>query len=426
MSEFKCIATDKILIKDLVEELPDGQLKEKCLELKNKQGDTEYVRKYFTSDGVKAPNLDSSTVLNYITMETLDRDGEVVKVKGIRKDNFMQAVFWAHDYKSLPVAKNLWLKSDKNGILAATKFLDKTEFQQGVKAMYTEDIEGTGPTLKTFSIGFLPLKAHLPTEAEKKKYGEGTKMVYDEVELLEYSAVGIPANRDALTVAVGKGVDLLAQKDLPEVLVKIIDDAVAVPAEELEKDYVEVDESEKEVKDIEQDIEAKDAAVDVDGNPSIDAIIKAINFALNPPTAALEDNRVYMHVKDVFPKNYPHGSVVVGAYNDMGSIPKYWTYDYIYNAGNATLANPVLVEEFYRPVSGIIRDEGKENTIRITSKSENSKKEFTNDEKYTIIKIISDTVSDAVTDSLKEVKTLKKDLKVIADESIRKAMGKVS
>ena len=67
------------------------------------------------------------------------------------------------------------------------------------------------------SIGFLPLKVHVPDdkEVQKNHWGDRVGLVIDEWLLLEYACVFLPANQEALVESVSKGAlelspDLLA------------------------------------------------------------------------------------------------------------------------------------------------------------------------------------------------------------------------
>ena len=57
------------------------------------------------------------------------------------------------------------------------------------------------------SIGFLPLKVHVPDdkEVQKNHWGDRVGLVIDEWLLLEYACVFLPANQDALVESVSKG-----------------------------------------------------------------------------------------------------------------------------------------------------------------------------------------------------------------------------
>ena len=56
------------------------------------------------------------------------------------------------------------------------------------------------------SIGFLPVKVHIPDskEVQKNNWGDNVGLVIDEWLLLEYACVFLPANQDALVESVAK------------------------------------------------------------------------------------------------------------------------------------------------------------------------------------------------------------------------------
>jgi len=168
--------------------------------------DLELIRKGRVSERVEI-NKGERAVVNYITTGVIDRDGEIVQPSGAQLKNYRQnpVVMWAHRYDQLPIAKNLWIKSDEKGLRAKTRFLEH-DFADQVYRLYSESIfdgkKDTGPALKAFSIGFVPLKWD---DAEQKGSKVKPKRTYTEWELLEYSCVPVPSNPEALTIAVGKG-----------------------------------------------------------------------------------------------------------------------------------------------------------------------------------------------------------------------------
>jgi hypothetical protein len=55
-----------------------------------------------------------------------------------------------------------------------------------------------------FSVGFRIKNARQPSKRDRARYGETVQRVITDWELLEFSVVPIPANQDALAVAVSK------------------------------------------------------------------------------------------------------------------------------------------------------------------------------------------------------------------------------
>lgn len=156
-----------------------------------------------TYDASLEVNEGKREVLAVISTNAVDRDGEVVSPKGLRKKNYAgnPIVMVNHDYQSLPIGKALWVKADGDRILAKYKVSDATQFARDVFGLLQDG------TLNAHSIGFVSKHASRPTTAEKNANPDlvGAKLIHRDWELLEFSVVGIPANPEALTLAVSKG-----------------------------------------------------------------------------------------------------------------------------------------------------------------------------------------------------------------------------
>ena len=139
------------------------------------------------------------TVTAVISTDIVDRDKEVLLPKGVDFEKYEKnpVVLWAHEYSATPIARSLWLKKGYKGITAKIKFA-LTDKAEEVYQLFK------GGFLKAFSVGFLPTKSHEPKPDEIKKRPEWAeaRRIIDEWELLEFSAVPVPANPDALAVAV--------------------------------------------------------------------------------------------------------------------------------------------------------------------------------------------------------------------------------
>lgn len=148
--------------------------------------------KTFESELIKI-DRNEKTITHYITSDTIDRDGDIVIPSGGDFSNYLKnpIVLFMHN-QYYPIGKNLWLKIEKSGdneyLLAKTKISDKTDLAQDIFNLYEEKI------LNAWSIGFKP------NWEKAEQIDRGWK--FNEWELLEYSAVSIPANPDALTTAI--------------------------------------------------------------------------------------------------------------------------------------------------------------------------------------------------------------------------------
>lgn len=134
-----------------------------------------------------------------------DRHGEVVEVSGWDLKNFKKnpVLLWGHqhDIPAIGLAKNIKVEGEgkRQKLMFEPVFHEATEFARAIKAMY-EDLG----VLNSFSVGFLPL------EVEDNRY---TKH-----ELLEISAVNVPANPEARVMAMKSLAEQGFKKDTLEAL----------------------------------------------------------------------------------------------------------------------------------------------------------------------------------------------------------------
>lgn len=142
----------------------------------------------FYSGVVKEVDETERTLTVLISTPDVDRMGEVVDPMGVDLTNYQKnpVVLWAHKYDQPPIAKSLWIKKTKEGILAKPQFA-LTMAASEIYHLYKDGF------LNCWSVGFLPQKWE-----DGQKEGE-PKRRYTECELLEYSAVPVPANPQAIT-----------------------------------------------------------------------------------------------------------------------------------------------------------------------------------------------------------------------------------
>jgi len=138
---------------------------------------------------------DSRRMTFKISTGAVDRDGDIIDPKGWETDTFMSnpIVLFAHDYKSLPVAKALSLTKTDTSLIAVAEFPKKGvyPFADTVYDMVK------GGFLNATSVGFKPLEY----EPMEKGYRH-TKQT-----LLEFSIVPVPANHEALVMQRAAGSD---------------------------------------------------------------------------------------------------------------------------------------------------------------------------------------------------------------------------
>ena len=156
-------------------------------------------------------------VIQYVSTRDLDRDHEILDPAGCCLTEFLKApqVLEAHDYSKPPIGKDEWIKADAVGVMAKTIYAP-TERGKEFFALRK------GGFLNTSSVGFIPLDwtgpsckdwgkmcmKYLSEWPEFSAVKDTCKRVITKWMLLEHSDVSVPANINALTVAVAKGLKI--------------------------------------------------------------------------------------------------------------------------------------------------------------------------------------------------------------------------
>ena len=139
----------------------------------------------------KAKDLGEGLLEAVVASSSKDRHGEILDIKGLDlskyKDN--PVVLWAHDYNKPPIGKSLSVKKMGDKLVAKIQFaINEDEFAHKIYKLYK------GGYMKAFSIGFIP----------KEMSADG--MTFTKSEMIEHSAVPVPANAEALALAYKKGI----------------------------------------------------------------------------------------------------------------------------------------------------------------------------------------------------------------------------
>lgn len=165
------------------------------------------LRAFLTAEGLEAEAIERSveeTKADEVSFPFVlstaaeDRQRDVINQGGWKLDNYRKnpVVLWAHDYASLPVARasSVYVVGDK--LKAVDRFSKDHELAITVARLYANGF------LNAVSVGFRPLKWSWNDER-----GMGAAD-FDECELLEHSAVPVPAHQDALIEARAAGHDI--------------------------------------------------------------------------------------------------------------------------------------------------------------------------------------------------------------------------
>jgi len=161
------------------------------------------------------------TITHVISTNQIDRYFTVLIPKGVQVENFLKnpIVLYQHGREgAFPVGKCIELKIEDDRIVATTQFNPNDEKAMKVFQAFKDGY------LNGWSVGFIPLEREELNKESAKKYNlnipeeiweiidrlkeEGFSIIpeiYPRWELLEYSAVSVPANPGALTELMVRG-----------------------------------------------------------------------------------------------------------------------------------------------------------------------------------------------------------------------------
>lgn len=144
-----------------------------------------------------AVDASARTVTAVISSAAPDRAGDIVVPAGLRNaEEFLlnPVVLWAHQRALPPVGTCVALDIQPNRLVAVTKFAEGVPLADDVFRLYEQGM------LRGWSVGLLPRRVR----PQSNRPGRGVRI--EEWDLLEYSAVPVPENPEALTLAVEKGI----------------------------------------------------------------------------------------------------------------------------------------------------------------------------------------------------------------------------
>ena len=136
-----------------------------------------------------------------LSTDDVDRHGDVISADGWVLDAYREnpVLLWAHDYRHPAIGRAAKMWTEPHRLLADMEFAP-TEFAQEIGSLYRSGFQ------LGVSVGFKPLRFE---ERRDEKTGAFLGLWFLEQELLEVSAVPVPANRSALRRSDGSGLDPL-------------------------------------------------------------------------------------------------------------------------------------------------------------------------------------------------------------------------
>jgi len=149
---------------------------------------------------IRAANADGHEMTFTASTESPDRYDEIVRISGWRLENFRKnpVFLFSHRSGDPPIGKVTEIHTESvptPALVATVKFASgEYPFAATIEKLYRSGF------LNAVSVGFLPLEEPIP------RTDGGIGYEYTKQELLEISAVAVPAQPDALARAVRKGV----------------------------------------------------------------------------------------------------------------------------------------------------------------------------------------------------------------------------
>lgn len=160
----------------------------------------EQVKLTMNFDGASTKDLGEGVLECIVTTANEDRHGENIVTSGITTDRYMEnpVVLYGHDYYGLPIGKTLKLTSQAKKMKA--RFQLATDILPFAATVYAMVKAGY---INAVSIGGIV-----------KKWSEDYRTI-EEMEMLEFSIVSIPANPEALMT--GRSFEKVVGKSITEV-----------------------------------------------------------------------------------------------------------------------------------------------------------------------------------------------------------------
>ena len=139
---------------------------------------------------VPAEETKDQAITFVLSTDDVDRHGDVISAGGWILDSYRQnpVLLWAHDYRQPAIGRAAKLWTEPHRLLASMQFAP-TDFAQEIASLYRSGFQWG------VSVGFKPLRFE---ERRDEKTGAFLGLRFLEQELLEVSAVPVPANRSAL------------------------------------------------------------------------------------------------------------------------------------------------------------------------------------------------------------------------------------
>lgn len=173
---------------------------------------TTMTHKTFAADMTLAEG--ERSFIARITSDALDRDGEVLLPQGMDAKEFEDnpVVFFNHEHRAVPVGKVTSLRREADHWLAKVYLAMRPLTHVGEWLPDTLLSLIQQGVVRGVSVGAQAIETRRPTKKDKDTFGETIRNVLSKWKLIELSIAPIPANQEALILAVSKKFDKAAFK----------------------------------------------------------------------------------------------------------------------------------------------------------------------------------------------------------------------
>ena len=152
--------------------------------------DAPLVRKWNEADVTAADGDRERPMAFVLSTDDIDRHGDMISADGWKLEAYRSnpVFLWAHDYARPVIGRAIDTWTEPHRLMAHVEFAP-TQFAKEVAMLYHAGYQ------RGVSVGFKPLRYE---ERRHEKTGALLGICFLEQELLEVSAVPVPANRNAL------------------------------------------------------------------------------------------------------------------------------------------------------------------------------------------------------------------------------------
>lgn len=172
----------------------------------------EIIRRAFTCDNIKSIDEDKRQIDFIISTDRVDRMGDIITVNGWQLKEFRRnpVILFAHNSRVPPIGRAIKVGKADGALTATGEFMepDLSEFADSIYRMYL------GGYMRAVSVGFKPIEWERMEDDDERFTG----IKFTKHELLEFSAVPVPANPDALIAARSAGINTRPLKEWAEMV----------------------------------------------------------------------------------------------------------------------------------------------------------------------------------------------------------------